>query len=202
VVGFSNMNFSIENFIGIFDDAFDELYCKSIIEHFEKLDSFHKTIKRSDYRPAIEQQTDIYQPVLENDSTFMSVNEPMMKKFNMGLQECYELYIKKYPVLETIGKHRLDLNIKIQRTVPGQGYHIWHCEHDGVAHGKRLFLVILYLNEVEGGETEFLYQHKRISPKTGSLMICPSGFTHTHRGNPPLSGVKYIMNGWIEFIDY
>jgi len=98
-------------------------------------------------------------------------------------------------------RHRLNLDVKLQKTIPGEGYHVWHCEHDGVPYGKRLFLVILYLNEVSGGETEFLYQHKRVAPKTGRLMICPSGFTHTHRGNPPLEGHKYILNGWIEFIE-
>jgi len=24
-------------------------------------------------------------------------------------------------------------------------------------------------------------------------------FTHTHRGNPPLSNTKYIMTGWLEY---
>ena len=59
---------------------------------------------------------------------------------------------------------------------------------------------MLYLNDVkEGGETEFLYQHKRYQPKEGTLLIFPAGFTHTHRGNPPISNDKYIVTGWLEF---
>ncbi len=197
------MNYEIDNFIGTFDNVFDEQYCKSIIDHFEKLNNFHRVKKRADItgQSAMEQQTDVYYPLLENDSSFISANEVMLQEFNIKLQECYKLYTKKYPVLETMERHRLNLDVKLQKTIPGEGYHIWHCEHNGVAFGKRMFLVILYLNEVTGGETEFLYQHKRIAPKTGRLMICPSGFTHTHRGNPPLEGCKYILNGWIEFIE-
>jgi len=194
---------NIENFIGVFDNVFDEQYCKSIIDHFEKLNNFHKTQKRADItgHPAIEQQNDVYYPIGENDSTFISANDSFLLEFNLKLQECYKLYAKKYPILDGMMKHRLNLDVKLQKTIPGEGYHVWHCEHDGVPYGKRLFLVILYLNEVSGGETEFLYQHKRVAPKTGRLMICPSGFTHTHRGNPPLDGLKYILNGWIEFIE-
>ena len=197
------MNFKIENFIGTFDNVFSNEYCQSIIDHFEKLNNFHRVKKRADVtgQPAIEQQTDVYHPLLENDSSFISSNEIMLQEFNIKLQECYKLYVKKYPIIETMARHRLNLDVKIQKTIPGEGYHVWHCEHNGVVNGKRMFLVILYLNEVTGGETEFLYQHKRVAPKTGRLMICPSGFTHTHRGNPPLDGCKYILNGWIEFIE-
>ena len=60
--------------------------------------------------------------------------------------------------------------------------------------------MLVYLNDVEeGGETEFLYQSRRIKPKQGTMVICPASFTHTHRGNPPLKGNKYMINGWIEF---
>ena len=96
--------------------------------------------------------------------------------------------------------HRFYDSIKIQKTKPTEGYHVWHCEHDGRLFGSRLLLVMCYLNDVEeGGETEFLYQSRRIKPKQGTIVICPSSFTHTHRGNPPLTGNKYMINGWIEF---
>ena len=58
---------------------------------------------------------------------------------------------------------------------------------------------MLYLNYVDdGGETEFLYQHKRFKPEAGKLLIWPAPWTHLHRGNPPLKGEKYIITSWIE----
>jgi hypothetical protein len=57
----------------------------------------------------------------------------------------------------------------------------------------------VYLNTVEqGGETEFLYYPKRIKPTTGTLILWPAGYTHAHRGNPPISNTKYILTGWVE----
>jgi hypothetical protein len=56
------------------------------------------------------------------------------------------------------------------------------------------------LNDVEeGGETEFYYQDKKIKPKAGRMVIAPSGFTHTHRGNVPTSNDKYILTSWVLF---
>jgi len=54
-----------------------------------------------------------------------------------------------------------------------------------------------YLNDnFEGGETEFLYLNKRVSAKQGRIIIFPAGFTHVHRGNPPIGGEKYIVTSW------
>ena len=58
----------------------------------------------------------------------------------------------------------------------------------------------IYLNTVEeGGETEFLYQSQRVKPVKGRIVIWPAGFPYVHRGNPPLSGEKYIVTSWISF---
>jgi hypothetical protein len=57
-----------------------------------------------------------------------------------------------------------------------------------------------YLNDgFAEGETEFLYQRRKVVPKTGSLLIAPTAFTHTHRGNRPEGGDKYIATSWILF---
>jgi hypothetical protein len=59
---------------------------------------------------------------------------------------------------------------------------------------------MVYLNDIEdGGETEFLYLSKRVKPVTGRVLLWPAGYTHTHRGNPPLKDTKYIITGWVEF---
>ena len=59
---------------------------------------------------------------------------------------------------------------------------------------------MFYLNDVqEGGETEFFYQDLKIKPKKGTMVIAPAGFTHTHRGNKPISNDKYILTSWVLF---
>ena len=88
----------------------------------------------------------------------------------------------------------------MQKTKVGGGYHIWHFESMNREVSSRFLTWILYLNDVhEGGETEFLYQSMRVKPEQGTLVIWPAAFTHTHRGNPPLSNEKYIVTGWTEF---
>ncbi|MEZ5460322.1 2OG-Fe(II) oxygenase [Dokdonella sp.] len=97
--------------------------------------------------------------------------------------------------------------INIQKYLADQGgYPYWHCElypKIGDHNGDTLHRVLLwsiYLNDAfAAGETEFLYQQRKIVPQTGSLLIAPAGFTHTHRGNMPRSGNKYIATSWVLF---
>jgi hypothetical protein len=92
--------------------------------------------------------------------------------------------------------------VNIQKYPAGQGgYPHWHCETSPDPTMEALHRVVLwiyYLNHVEvGGETEFWFQQRAIRPRRGTVVIAPAGFTHTHRGNVPLSGDKYIMTSWM-----
>ncbi|WP_394827388.1 2OG-Fe(II) oxygenase [Pendulispora albinea] len=97
-----------------------------------------------------------------------------------------------------------DINLQKYESDVG-GYPYWHCElypkrddHGETLH--RVLLWTLYLNDsFTEGETEFLYQSRKIRPKAGSLLIAPTAFTHTHRGNRPKGGDKYIATSWILF---
>jgi len=91
---------------------------------------------------------------------------------------------------------------KYDKGVGNYGY--WHSEifpqtgENNALH--RIFLFIIYLNDVaEGGETDFYYQQKSVKPKAGTMVIAPCGFTHTHRGNIPISNDKYILTSWVQF---
>jgi hypothetical protein len=96
-------------------------------------------------------------------------------------------------------------SINLQKYLADQGgYPHWHSElYPRDAHAETLHRVLLYtiyLNEVpQAGETEFYYQQRKIAPSAGSLLIAPAGFTHTHRGNMPLGGDKYIATSWVLF---
>ncbi|NVK22003.1 MAG: 2OG-Fe(II) oxygenase [Kangiellaceae bacterium] len=96
-------------------------------------------------------------------------------------------------------------SVNMQKYEKGQGgYFHWHSEHyphptdphqDSL---HRNLVWMFYLNDVEeGGETEFFYQKVRSKPKQGSLVIFPAGFTHTHRGQKPVSNDKYIFTSWV-----
>lgn len=96
-------------------------------------------------------------------------------------------------------------NINLQKYQQNRGgYPHWHSEqfpqngHNEALH--RVVLYMFYLNDVdEGGETEFYYQKRKLKPTKGTLVIAPAGFTHSHRGNMPLSGDKYIATSWVMF---
>jgi len=106
------------------------------------------------------------------------------------------------PVVQTVLRPG---GVNLQRYSGGRGgYPYWHCElypRDPRAETlHRHLLWTVYLNDdFEQGETEFLYQHRKIAPRTGSLLIAPAAFTHTHRGNRPHGGDKFIATSWVLF---
>ncbi|WP_428992313.1 2OG-Fe(II) oxygenase [Rhodanobacter thiooxydans] len=95
--------------------------------------------------------------------------------------------------------------INLQRYSAGRGgYPYWHCElypRDPRADTlHRHLLWTIYLNDgFAEGETEFLYQQRKIVPRTGTLLLAPASFTHTHRGNRPQGGDKVIATSWVLF---
>ena len=81
---------------------------------------------------------------------------------------------------------------------PDDGYFGWHTDWGPMPEfiGRQL-VAQFYLNDVEdGGETEFYHQKKKVKPKKGRLVIWPVGFTHTHKGNNPISNDKYVLSCW------
>ncbi|MEM7456261.1 MAG: 2OG-Fe(II) oxygenase [Planctomycetota bacterium] len=95
--------------------------------------------------------------------------------------------------------------LNMQKYLKGVGgYHHWHSEiyprEPNCETLHRVLLFMFFLNDVEdGGHTEFIYQQTSIAPKAGTMVIAPAGFTHTHKGNVPVSNDKYIVTSWILF---
>ena len=90
----------------------------------------------------------------------------------------------------------------IQYYEPGEGFPEWHCERSMNQTDQRALVFMTYLNDVtDGGETEWLYQERKIKPKKGLTAIWPTDFTHTHRGIISPTQTKIIITGWFNYMD-
>lgn len=189
------------DFIAVYENAFSQFFCDEVINHFELMNTKGLCFSRQD-------QENISK-IQKNDLSLFAHDNAIMKLENtpdiyqafkkIFWDDYYNRYMNEYAILKKFGHHS-SYSFKVQKTDIGGGYHDWHCETTNRECSNRILAWMVYLNNVEdGGETEFLYQHKRIKPKAGSILIFPAGFTHTHRGNPPLSNTKYVITGWIEF---
>lgn len=194
----------IDGFVGIYKNAFSKDYCEDVIKNFNLLQQqgFTKTRQENnDGTKLIKDDHAIWTGNFYNAEAYVeNMNELIGQQFNkIFWKECYRHYAENFSILSDLAEHTIYGN-KVQRTNVGQGYHVWHCEHANGQMSNRILFYILYLNDVaDGGETEFLYQSKRYRPEQGTLIIAPASFTHTHRGNPPLSNDKYIITSWVEY---
>jgi hypothetical protein len=188
------------NFIGIYENILPETNCQQLIDFFEKCDKLGLTRTRQEHDRVSKlhkHDDSLFVPSLDTlDVTTYDVVNTLSAFF---WSHVYEKYIDEYPALEQIAKQQI-YTFKIQRTPIGGGFHIWHSEQDSRLTSDRVLTFTCYLNDVEeGGETEFLYYPKRVKATRGTFLLFPGGFTHTHRGNPPISNTKYIVTGWLQF---
>lgn len=197
------MNTEYKEFIGIYRDVYPERYCQHLINEFERLVESGAGYNRQRGEGAHKHNKNDMQLNLNFGVHTASdfENTSSVRLFFNGLQKCYDHYTEQFSVLrdgKITGTH-----MKMQRTDPGGGYHVWHGEQGNKEHADRVLVYMLYLNDLgeqDGGETEFLYQRLRIRPEANTMVIWPAAYTHTHRGNTVLGQQsKYIITGWFYY---
>ena len=191
----------IKDFIGVYDNYIPDMMIDQLIELFNT----HQLEKKT------------YTRLSENSLDFFKADEATNLNFNQeyegwaqrvlalpeNIMMAVNHYLKHVPIDKYVHSRELHFNtIKIQKTLPKQGYHVWHVEAgDTYEQLKRVLVYSMYLNDVEeGGETEFLYQSVRVKPVKGRIVIWPAYFPFVHRGNPPLKGEKYLLTSWLSGI--
>lgn len=191
----------VDQHIAIFENVLPKEMCDFYTTYFDTAKGLNKTLTRA-------QMGDSTKAYKDDETLFALEDWDLLLKKGNGkgievamnvLAECYKEYADTYAALHEAEPHSV-YSMRLQKTLVGGGYHHWHFENSSRLNSNRVAVFMFYLNDVEeGGETEFLYLHKRVKPKAGTLLIWPSSYTHTHRGNPPLSNDKYILTGWFEF---
>jgi hypothetical protein len=198
------MKIDYKDFIGSYRGVYPDGYCQHLIQQFDALESKGAGTNRQNGEGALRHLKDDHQ-------IFFNAKNHDLDAFNGrsctdiffdGLQACYEEYSSKYSILENNGNIR-STAMKMQRTSPGGGYHVWHCEQGGEKSANRVLVYSLYLNTLpEGGngETEFLYQQQRVNTEENLMLLWPAAYTHAHRGNPVFGEQsKYIVTGWFYY---
>ena len=189
---------NIDNFIGVYDNYITKEECNKAIQLYEHQDKFNKTLNRisSEKSSILRKQDQQYFAAGNNIEIWWDELKTIMLNFELAWRH----YVKNIGADDAYdGGPFHYTSLKIQKTLPTEGYHVWHIEHGkGPDNAPRAFVFTVYLNDVEdGGETEFLHFSKRVKPKTGRIVIWPAAFPYLHRGNPPLSGEKYLLTSWM-----
>jgi hypothetical protein len=188
----------IDNFIGVYDNYITKEDCNKAINLFENQNKFNKTLNRMYIEKAsvLDKQDKQFFAEENNLDIWWESLKSIIFNFDLAWKS-YIAYTGANDAYDGGPFHYT--NLKIQKTLPTEGYHVWHIEHGkGFYQEARAFVFSIYLNDVEeGGETEFLHFSKRVKPKTGRIVIWPAAFPYVHRGNSPLSGEKYILTSWM-----
>jgi len=185
---------SLDQFIGIFPNAINDDLCSEFVNYFNAISEQGLTIsakEESGVPGTIRKDEVIHIPGgLPVESFPKGLCKPLWK----NISECFHIYFNEY----SIDRSMTSYTFKVHRVQLSGGYHEWHHEHSYDAPYRALAWHLNLEVPKMGGETEFLFQSMRVEPRVGQLTIWPAGFTHKHRGNPPLEGQKTYLTGWFE----
>jgi hypothetical protein len=174
-------------------EMLDTSLCDDLIDYYHKSSEYkQKGVVSGGLRPDSKTSTDVTIFPNSTDETIVTY----LKFVNQVLgsyKEAYDAFM--YPVCFAEG-------MNIQYYEPGEGFPKWHCERGMYQTNQRALAFMTYLNDVtDGGETEWLYQDRKLTPKKGLTAIWPTDFTHTHRGIISPTETKIIITGWFNYVD-
>jgi len=188
----------VTDLIRVYDNYIPSDQCDMMVDWYESNTSLQeegcvldgltgKANRKTSYKVCKESTVD-RQDILDilSESSFGVYEDAFKGGFPFPDPSMYQLCLNGYTI------RRYDKN---------KGVFKPHIDQHSGGTQKRLFAVLIYLNDVdEGGETEFPEWNISVSPKKGRILLFPCNFLFVHQGNVPISHDKYMSAMFINFM--
>jgi len=181
----------LNDLIHVYENALEPNICDFLISLFEQVSDKHERYD-NEGKPNFIQFN-----LTENRELTSEVNQV----HNHIIKKIFEYRDKYYEFIDdrVFPKEHAFEQFRIKKYNPG-GEDRFDTHVDVVDHesARRFLSFMWYLNDVEtGGNT--IFKDLIISPKKGTLIMFPPLWMYPHRGEPPLSGPKYIMSAYLHY---
>ena len=186
---FNSLN---ENYIRTYDKVISSELCKEMIEEFEKNEDQYD-------KQTLEGHRSFTQIALQQHENWKRFETPLHEAFN----GCISKYMDDCSIVDKMFPQQFAYEMfRMKRYEPnGVDEFNDHVDVGNHASAKRFLVFFLYLNEPEGGETDFPQRGVTITPKTGSLLMFPPMWTHLHAGRKVTGDVpKYILGSYLHYV--
>ncbi len=175
--------------------------CDRIIEAFEKSQNQQAGVVIDQYG-ILNVNKDIKDSI--NIDYDCGSDDPIFLEFQSQLRNALREYVAEFVFSKSGAPWTITEKVTVQKYLPGGGFKAWHYERLNAVlpNAARHLVFLAYLNDVtDQGETEFYYQKVKIPAHKGTIAIWPVDWTHTHRGIPSPSQIKYVVGGWLNYFD-
>lgn len=183
----------MDEFVHIYENALDLDICNKLIEIYENTISLgkHENIKNN-YKPNFTQFN-----LTEN----CKINDEVNSIHNHVIKKTLEYRNKYYEYMDSRvfpESHAFE-QFRIKKYEPnGEDMFDTHVDVQDYSSARRYLSFFWYLNDVDiGGNTVF--NDVVISPRSGKLVVFPPLWLFPHRGEPPISGPKYLLSTYLHY---
>jgi hypothetical protein len=179
------------DFIRVYEQVITPEFCKQIISMFEENPQHHEEV------------------VLEGHRSFTQVNlqqHAEWEPFTRALIEVFQQYIRNYMedcnVSDKMFPEQFAFEqFRMKRYMPNDVDQFDdHVDVGNIDSARRFLVFFLYLDDNEGGHTEFPQFNISVPPKTGRMLMFPPLWTHLHAGRKPIDKPKYIIGSYLHYV--
>ena len=179
----------LSDFVRVYDGVLPPSFCKELMTTFES--SPHQRVVDNDFKPFFT-ELNLNQHYPEYRDRLVKYALYPMSHYCVELKE-YAQFLKQ----ERIAME--EFRVKRYNSETGEQF-AEHVDACSLQSSKRSLAFLFYLNDdFTGGET-FFNPDRTIQPKAGSVIIFPPTWQYPHAGLPLMTGTKYIMSTYLNFI--
>jgi len=181
----------MNDFIRVYEDVISPDFCKQLIAMFEESPQFHEEINLEGHRSfkqiTLQQHTEL-------------------RPFGNALQEVFDMYISRYMedcnITDKMFPQQYSYEMfRMKRYLPNDKDEFNdHVDVGNIDSARRFLVFFLYLDDNEGGHTDFPQMNISVPPKTGRMLMFPPMWTHLHAGRKPIDKPKYIIGSYLHYV--